>query len=169
MEGVRTFLESSSIHGLSYISTTRKYARLFWILTVISGFFGAGYLIKESFDSWSESPVKTTIETLPISEITFPKVIVCPPKNTFTDLNYDLMMTENITLTDEMKDDMFKYALEVINEDAFSGSDWIKLHQKDRFYNWYHGYTEIKFPSHDNDGLNIRIYTSATSGVITTQ
>ena len=90
MEGVRTFLESSTIHGLTYVSTTRKYVRLFWIFVVIGGFVGASLLIKESFDSWSESPIKTTIETLPISEITFPKVTVCPPKNTFTDLNYDL-------------------------------------------------------------------------------
>ena len=99
MEGVNTFLESSTIHGLTYISTTRKYVRLFWSLVVVTGFLVASLLIKESFDSWSESPVKTTVETLPISDIKFPKVTVCPPKNTFTDLNYDLMMTENITLT----------------------------------------------------------------------
>ena len=116
MERVRTFLESSTIHGLTYISTTRKYARLFWILVVITGFVGACLLIKESFDSWSASPVKTTIETFPISEIKFPKMTVCPSKNTFTDLNYDLMMTENHTLTDEIRDEVFKYALEVINK-----------------------------------------------------
>ena len=74
---------------------------------------GAGFLIKESFNSWSESPIKTTIETLPISKIKFPKVTVCPPKNTFTDLNYDMMMTEHITLTEEIRDEMFKYAVEV--------------------------------------------------------
>ena len=85
MEGVRTFLESSTIHGLTFISTTRKYARLFWILVVITGFVGASLLIKESFDSWSESPVKITLETSPIAEIRFPKVTVCPPKNTFPD------------------------------------------------------------------------------------
>ena len=89
MEGVGTFLESSTIHGLTYISTTKKYARLFWFLVVTSGFVGATLLIKESFDSWSESPVKTTIETIPISELKFPKVTVCPPRDTMTDLNYN--------------------------------------------------------------------------------
>ncbi len=98
MEGVRTFLESSTIHGLGYIPITRKYARLFWILTVLGGFSTAGYLIQQSFQSWAESPVKTTVETLPISEITFPKITVCPPRNTFTDLNYDLMAIENVSL-----------------------------------------------------------------------
>merc|ERR1719232_248298 len=124
MEGLRTFLESSTIHGLTYISTTRNYARLFWILVVITGFVGASWMIKKSYDSWSESPVKTTVETLPIAEIKLPKVTVCPPKNTFTDLNYDLMMIENMTLTEEMRDEMFKYAVEVIEKDIFSSKGW---------------------------------------------
>ena len=169
MEGIGIFLESSLIHGLSYISTTRKYARLFWILVVIAGFVGASLLIKESFDSWTESPVKTTIETLSISEIKLPKVTVCPPKDTYTDLNYDLIMTENKSLTEDMRDELFAYALEVFIEDTFSQSDWTKLHEEDRFYNWYHGYTKIKSPFSDDEGLNIEIHTSATTGVVTTK
>ena len=171
MEGVRTFLEESTIHGLTYISTTRKYVRLFWILVVIAGFVGASLIIKESFDSWSESPVTTTIETLPIDEIRFPKLMVCPPKNTFTDLNYDLMITENITLTQEMRDEMFEYALDVINEGRLSESNWTKLHEENRAYNWYHGYTMILPPysTIGDNGLNFFLSTAATSGVITTQ
>ena len=171
MEEVKTFLESSSINGLNYISTTRKYVRLLWIFVIITGFSVASLLIKESFDSWSESPVKTTIETLPIAEIKFPKVTVCPPKNTFTDLNYDLMMTENKTLTEEMRDEMFKYAVDIINEDSFSENNWTKLHEEDRFYNWYHGYTEIKAPSFSSydDRLHIDFATVAASGVVTTE
>ena len=46
------------------------------------------------------------------------------------------MMTENITLTKDMRDDLFKYALEVINEDGFSENHWTKFHEEDRFYNW---------------------------------
>ena len=170
MEVVTTFLESSTIHGLTYISTTRKYVRLFWILVIITGFIGAGYLINESFDAWSESPIKTSIETLPIEEIKLPKVTVCPPKNTFTDLNYDFMMTKNITLTKEMRDEMFKYSVDVINEDSFSENNWTKLHEGDRFFNWYHGYTKIDKPYSDEvEGLTYDISTTATSGVITTQ
>ena len=174
MERLSTFLESSTIHGLTYISKTRKFIRLFWILVVITGFVGAAFIIKESFDSWSESPVKTTIETVPISDIKFPKITVCPPKNTFTDLNYDLMITENTTLTDEMRDKMFEYAVEVINEDSYLENNWTKLQEKDRYYNWYHGYTEIRSPYIDHcldydDCLSIQIYTSAPSGVVSTQ
>ena len=87
MAGLTDFLESSTIHGVSYISTTKKASRLFWVLVVCSGFCGAFVLIYQSFESWEESPITTTIETLPISEITFPKVAVCPPKDAFTNLN----------------------------------------------------------------------------------
>ena len=181
MEGVRTFLESSTIHGLTYISTTRKYARILWIIIVLAGFIGASLIIKESLVSWSESPIKTTIETLPISEIKFPKVTVCPPKNTFTDLNYDLLITENRTMTEEMKDEILKHVVENTYKDSFAMNNWTKLHEENRFYNWYHGYTGIYFPEYgpscdyycDMDDLentfNYKIYTYATSGVVTTQ
>ena len=71
------------------------------MIVVILGFVGAGILIYQSFDVWSESPVKTTIETLPIHKIKLPKVTVCPPKHTYTNLNYDLTITENIILDNE--------------------------------------------------------------------
>ena len=164
MEGVRTFLESSTVHGLSYISTTRRYVRIFWILVVIAGFGGASFLIKKSFDAWSESPVKTHIDSLPISKITLPKVTVCPPRNTFTDLNYDLMLTENMTLTQEMRHEMFKFALEVINADNFS-----KLIQEDRFSDWYHGFTKIVQTHIQFSKMYSWIDTAATSGVLSTQ
>lgn len=100
MEGVRTFLESSSISGLNHISTTKKCARGFWVLVVITAFILSGVLISESFDSWSNSPVRTTIETLDMREIKFPKLTVCPPKNTFTDLNYDFMLGRSFKISE---------------------------------------------------------------------
>ena len=170
MEGVRTFLESSTIHGLSHISSTQKFARVFWCLVVISGFTVAFLIIQESFSSWSESPIKTTIETLPISEIRFPKVTVCPPKNAYTDLNYDLMLTESMILTEAMRDEMFEYAFDVLLEDKHPKTNWTKLHEEDRGYNWYHGYTRIIAPENNRyKGLYFRLHTSTTSGVVTTQ
>ena len=89
MEGLRTFLENSTIHGLSYISTANgKLLRFAWTLIVIAGFTGAGFIIHESFKDWSDNPVTTTIETLPISDAMYPNVTVCPPKDTYLDLNY---------------------------------------------------------------------------------
>ena len=57
-------------------NTSPKDLRLFWSFVVITGFLGASLLIKESFDSWSEIPVMTNIETVPITDIEFPKVTV---------------------------------------------------------------------------------------------
>ena len=97
-DGVQNFLENSSIAGLGHIASTKKFARLFWITVVIVGFAGATFMIQKSFIEWEENPITTTIESRPITELTFPKVTVCPPKHTYTDLNYDLMMLENMTL-----------------------------------------------------------------------
>ena len=80
MEGVREFLESSTIHGLVYISTTRTLSRLFWILTVTSGFLTAGVLVTRACREWRKNPTDATIETFPIHQVDFPDIIVCPPK-----------------------------------------------------------------------------------------
>ena len=150
MGGLRTFLESSTIHGLSHISTTRKYARILWIIVVLTGFSGAGVLISKSFQDWSDSPVKTTIETLPITDITFPKVTVCPPKHTFTDLNVDLMMTENMTIEKHTRDGLTDYAVELLNDQVFHTimKNLSMLEENNRYYNWYHGYSLIQTPGY---------------------
>ena len=158
MRGVKTFLESSTIHGLAHISTTRKYSRLFWILTVLGGFSTAIYLIYKSFESWHDSPYTTTVETLEISKIKLPKVTVCPPKNTYTDLNYDMMRAENVVLTEEMRDELFNYALDVIwdQNDIFG-----KLTEENRYFNWYNGFTEVKsLTDHSYYGLQYFIDTT---------
>ena len=87
---------------------------------VISGFTGAFTMICQSFNSWADSPIKTTIETKSITEIKFPKVTVCPPKNTYTDLNYDLMMAENITLDNNTINELLNYTLEIIDEHLYN-------------------------------------------------
>ena len=171
MQGVRTYLESSTIHGLSYISTTRKCSRIFWVLVVIAGFSGAGELIYDAFQSWAQSPISTTEETLPIEQLTLPKVTVCPPKNTFTDLNYDLMRAENIKDFDrgQLRDFIFDF----IDDHVFM-DDLNKLQEEKRFYNWYHGYSVIsKLERNMNLGqmgeFQHKIETSANSGVVFTQ
>ena len=179
MEFVQNFLECSTIHGLTYISTTRKYVRLFWIIVVISGFSAAGFLIRTSFKAWDESPVKTTIEIRRITNLTFPKITVCPPKNTYTDLNYDLMMTQNLTLDDDNRNDLSVYALELLYDHMYNTimTNLSKLEEKDRYYNWYHGYTYIEQPyflsNCDKDEkfcyVVYRVATSSLSGTVWTQ
>ena len=170
MEEARTFLESSTIHGISYIPKTRKYVRLFWIFTVIFGFLAASFLIYRSFQSWAKSPFKTTAETLPISELKFPKIIVCPPENTFTDMNYDIMYLDNMNITHEVRDEMLRETLEIIEEDNGMASLNL-LHENNRFHNWYLGNTWVETPLQTvyNKKVYYNIGTKAANGTITSK
>ena len=104
METLTNFLESSTIHGLVYISTAKKkYVKFMWLLIVLWGFIGAGVLIYQSFQDWYESPVKTTTETLPITDLTLPKVTVRPPKHTFTNLNCDFKIMEGLAMDNDAR------------------------------------------------------------------
>ena len=105
MDVVTEFLENSSIAGVGLIAQTRAFRKAFWVCVVIAGFTAGGCLVHQNFENWAENPVTTTVETLPITDIIFPKVTICPPANTYTNLNHDLMSAGNKTLLDDMKDD----------------------------------------------------------------
>ena len=135
-------------------------------------------MIVESFVDWAKNPIRTTIKTKPIADLKFPNVTVCPPYNTFTDLNYDLMMVGNKTLSKEKRHDLFEYAVELIEEDVFM-DNLNKLFEQNRFFNWYHGFTVMPVLQHmihyDMTMINYPKYweynvmTSAASGELTTQ
>ena len=175
MEDIQIFLESSTIHGLSYISTSkRSLVKLLWITIVVTGFSGAAVLIHQSFQAWEESPITTTVETRSTQEMRFPKVTVCPPKNTYTDLNYDLMMTENMTLDNDTRQELTNYASELLSDYLYDNimKNMSKLQENDRYHNWYHGYTQMDLPSPSSFGdhrLGYQVDTSAASGLISTQ
>ena len=173
LEGFREFLESSTIHGLVYIATTRRLARLLWILIVIGGFSGASFLIYKSFQDWSENPISTTIVTKPITEITFPKVTVCPPKNTYTDLNYDLQMSQNMTISSDTRKELLNYAVNLLNDHIYDTvmTEFRMLDEENRYYNWYHGKTNIQLPYQPSSSYDkvYRIFTTATSGSVATE
>ena len=131
-----------------------------------------GILTWESFQSWADNPVRTTTRTLPMSEIKFPKVTVCPPKNTFTDLNYDLIIAENVSLADKTKNELYENITELIDENVYM--DLLdKVQEEDRFYNWYFGLTFIaggpRYMEIGEYDYQCFIVTSAPSGVIATQ
>ena len=132
MDILREFLESSTIHGLNYISTAKvgKYTldillpvisqtnigKLAWLLIVCLGFLTAGYLINSSYSAWLASPVATTITTLPIADLDFPTVTVCPPKDSNTALNYDLMKADNDSLTEQDRENLKNVLYNIIIE-----------------------------------------------------
>ena len=171
MEEVRKFLESSSIHGLARISTDKKYGRLFWIFVVFFGFCGTVVLINQSFQNWENNPVTTTIETLPIKDITFPKVTVCPPKDTFTDLNYDLQETKSLMIDIATRQELAAYATELLQNKVHDRImvNLRKLEDDDKYFNWYNGYSEITLPTNQNGITFQKVNTYATSGSMSTQ
>ena len=146
MNILRQYLESSTIQGLGYVLIEKRFGRLFWIFVVFLGFTLSGLLIKQSFTNWSESPIRTTIETRPISELTFPKVTVCPPENTFTDLNFDLMMLENMTLTDKEREKLSDIAMIELNDHFYQEvlKNMSKLEEENKFFNWYQCKSELQ-------------------------
>ena len=150
MEYIKTFLETSTIHGLTYISESKNNTRIFWIFVVVAGFSVAGIMIYESAKTWAENPVRTTIETLPIGRIKkYPTVTVCPPQNTYTNLNYDLMMLENMTLDNNIREELLNNSKVLYNDHLYDQvmKSLNKLQDNDRYYNWYYGFTKIEIPS----------------------
>ena len=116
MEDIKNFLDISTIHGLAWISITKRWSRLFWILVVIAGFTTAIFMIHESFSSWEENPITTRVETLPISEITFPNVTICPPQNFFLDLNDDLLEAEKFELDNNTRAELLSFMVTELTE-----------------------------------------------------
>ena len=173
MEHVKEFLDTSTIHGLSFLSSSRKWSRLFWILVVIGGFTGAGYMIYESFYNWGQSPITTTIETLPISELTLPNVTVCPPKYSLLNLNYDIVHSDEMKLDYDTRKELFDFALDVVQDEFYEETmrNLSKIQNPNRYYNWYHGYTQLRYPFYydEDNQLTYTEYTTATSGNMTTQ
>ena len=101
------------------ISSTRSYVKLFWILVVVGGFAAAIWMIFESFENWRQKPISTTVEIVPISEIIFPNVTVCPPRNLFLNLNYDITKSENVKLNKDLRNKLLDYSLDVIQQEFY--------------------------------------------------
>ena len=161
---------------MKFIPITRKYFRLFWILVIFGGFTGAAVIIHISFQAWDESPIKTTIDTLPMNDLGFPKITVCPPKNTYTNLNYDLTQADKMTFDNETRNDLLRFAMNSLQDYLHNEimANLSKLQDKDRYYNWYHGYTEISVPyrsyaPYDEYDVYYRLHTYAKNGTIYTQ
>ena len=101
------FLESTTIHGLVYIATCKNNAfKLLWIIVVLISFVTAGYLIHDSFASWSTSPV---ISSVSIEDVDFPDITVCPPKDSNTILNHGIITSDQIEIDNATRQELIKF------------------------------------------------------------
>ena len=122
--------------------------RVVWTVIVLLGFTIAGFLIWQSLDNWQHDPVDTTISTHPIEQVTFPKIYVCPPKHTYTNLNYDIAYTKNVYLNDEQIKAMkaqVDESIQVVEQDQIM-REVDKIEEKNKFFNWYSGLTKLSKP-----------------------
>ena len=119
MDILKEFLESTTIHGLYYISTCKsRIAKAGWLMVVAMGFAASTFLIHSSFAEWAKSPVATTITPHPVADMTFPDVTICPPKGLNGALKYDLMKLANMSLSPEKKDELHLVAAQIFNEEG---------------------------------------------------
>ena len=109
----------------------------------------ASYLINSSYVDWSNSPVSTSISTVPIEDLPFPKVTVCPVKGANTALNYDLMKIKYNQLGE-----IYRVELLTILKDLFLNSPHTafantskELVGRHNLKQCYKGLQTINFPS----------------------
>ena len=79
---------------------------------------------------------------------------MCPPKNTGTNLNYDLVLSENLTLDNEGKEELAKFIkltiLEIIYDSVFE--DVKSYGETDKYRNWFDGITQLELPVDETGG-----------------
>ena len=96
-----------------------------------------------------------------------------PPKDLFLNLNYDILQSEKVKLDKEKRDTLIEASLGVVQDHFYNEmmTNMSKAEDPDRYYNWYHGYTEIEYPYYDfsYNQLFYDVHTSATSGNISSQ
>ena len=143
---------------------------MFWVIVVFSGFLIAGILITNNFETWKNNPVSTTIETLPIAKVKFPLVNVCPPQNTFTTMNYDLVKTAKATFDKDIRDDLATLLILDWQDEDFTEKmeELSSFKEKNKYLNWYLGYSELYLPSESRNNYYqyqyYYMYTAATDG-----
>ena len=148
MKGVKEFLESSTIHGLVHISTSKAVlVKCFWVGVVSVGFYFSGSLIQQSFTDWDESPIGTTEDSVSIQEVTFPAVTVCSSKGSHTALNHYLEKTKDMILNETQIEELVQFAEKLVEERESweTMRDNMEFREEGKFRNWYEGKSPVAF------------------------
>lgn len=79
-KNINNYFKESSLHGLLYISTADNcLERFVWTILVIVQIILASFLVQESWLTWEQSPVVTSVDLMGIENLDFPAVTFCPP------------------------------------------------------------------------------------------
>ena len=154
--------------SLTHYLCQTKSAKTLWVLVVCLGFVGAGILIGKSYKEWQDNPIATSITTHPIDDLDFPKVTICPPKNSNTALFHDLVKAGNATLSDERKITLRKAAYNIFIEQTHY--EYVKnmlatshMGNMDQVLKGFHS---LPTPFNHANGLKVKMWN--LNGTITT-
>ena len=164
---VREFLETSTLHGLVYISKAESvWGKILWTISVILSFSLAVVLINISFANWAAQPVSSVISTHSVRNLKFPNVTICPPKGSNTALNYDLLRLRKTFNTSE-KEQMVDDVRAIFTENARQGyfTDLLQVVGLENLKRIYQGFQTM--PTHLN-GTGFKVKLSGSAGEIST-
>ena len=163
---LKDYFDVSSIHGFGHINGQKSFGKLFWLFVIFSAFVCAGVLVGQSFESWGNNPISTVIETRPILESNFPDVVVCPPENTFTNLNQDLMNADKTELDENLRQSLVSHITEMILDEEFFDAYAVQndIFEANKYKNWYTGFTLASL----SESKLVQVSTSSEFGSFTT-
>ena len=116
MKTLSDYASASVIHGVAYINPSGNTTgeRILWFILVALAFAFASHEVRILYQRWQENPVITVLDTvtLPIEEIEFPAVTICPQGSSKDIMNAALFeqfknfvfdKTENLTNFEKSK------------------------------------------------------------------
>ena len=82
VDTTKEYSSASTIHGISYLSSDHISitGRILWAIIVHLAIISTTFQVVKLHNEWEDHPVVTTLDTiaLPIEEIEFPAVTICP-------------------------------------------------------------------------------------------
>ena len=107
----------------------------------------------------------TTIETKAISEISFPTVTVCPPKGTFTNLNYDLVNINNSMFGIDQRQSLKSFIHKAIIDQEFEAvlEEDKSYKIRGKYESWFKGTTQFTLPE-TKSKTTFFLWTTANEG-----
>ena len=99
------------------------------------------------------------VKTLPISELEFPNVTVCPPRNSFTNLNPDIVRSREISLSEKQRQALSGQVSQVVYTSNMERklATYKDSLEEDRYRNQYHGLSKIRLQLESGSGGTSRL------------
>jgi hypothetical protein len=95
----KEYAENTTLHGFAYVANSEhpRSARVLWLLVVVAAIALATYQMATLREQWQTNPVTTTLDSiaLPIENIEFPAVTICP-QGSVKDILNNVMMKQLI-------------------------------------------------------------------------